>query len=111
MKGLPQNLLKELNSHSEFVVDPEQHARMLTAMAFAARARREIGQGELSDVLEIIEAGKLWALEEIADAYEIGLFMDEDCAPEIPRSTSLKLPGAFGRALEAVGVPKLSDLC
>ncbi|CAB5721658.1 Uncharacterised protein [Pseudomonas putida] len=36
---------------------------MLDEMAYAARRRREVDDGDLVDMLEIVESARLWALE------------------------------------------------
>ncbi|AVD89673.1 MULTISPECIES: hypothetical protein [Pseudomonas] len=61
--SLPPAWLAELNDQGALVTDPDGRAAVLCEMAFAAHRRREVDDGELSDMLEFAEAARLWALE------------------------------------------------
>ncbi len=43
---------------------------MLDEMAYAARRRREVDDGDLVDMLEIVESARLWALDESERGWE-----------------------------------------
>lgn len=43
---------------------PDGRAAVLSEMAYAARRRQEVDDGDLVDMLEIVEAARLWALDE-----------------------------------------------
>ncbi|MBC3421765.1 hypothetical protein [Pseudomonas sp. RW3S2] len=73
---LPQAWVAELNDSFELIVDPDGRAAVLTEMALAARRRREVGDEELSEMLEFVEAGRLWALNEHEEAWAFGLFCE-----------------------------------
>ncbi|ENB9666690.1 hypothetical protein ABJB81_005088 [Pseudomonas putida] len=60
---LPQAWLAELNDQAALVADPDGRAAVLDEMAYAARRRREVDDGDLVDMLEIVESARLWALE------------------------------------------------
>ncbi|AGA72999.1 hypothetical protein CXG50_12415 [Pseudomonas plecoglossicida] len=60
---LPQAWLAELNDQTALVADPDGRAAVLDEMAYAARRRREVNDGDLVDMLEIVESARLWALE------------------------------------------------
>ncbi|WIV25885.1 hypothetical protein QN085_09935 [Pseudomonas sp. M2(2023)] len=60
---LPQAWLAELNDQAALVADPDGRASVLDEMAYAARRRREVNDGDLVDMLEIVESARLWALE------------------------------------------------
>lgn len=60
---LPQAWLAELDDQVALVADPDGRAAVLSEMAYAARRRREIDEGDLVDMLELAEAARLWALE------------------------------------------------
>lgn len=45
------------------MADPGGRAACLSEMAYAARRRREIDEGDLVDTLELAEAAGLWTLE------------------------------------------------
>ena len=60
---LPQAWLAELNDQTALVADPDGRAAVLDEMAYAARRRREVDDGDLVDMLEIVESARLWALE------------------------------------------------
>ena len=61
---LPQAWLAELNDQVALVADPDGRAAVLDEMAYAARRRREVDDGDLVDMLEIVESARLWALLE-----------------------------------------------
>ncbi len=77
MLGLPQAWLAELNDSFELIVDPDGRAAVLAEMAFAARRRRDVDDDDLAEMLEVVEAGRLWALNEHEDAWHMGLFYRE----------------------------------
>ncbi|MCE0966331.1 hypothetical protein [Pseudomonas sp. NMI4491_12] len=60
---LPQAWLAELNDQVALVADPDGRAAVLDEMAYAARRRREVDDGDMVDMLEIVESARLWALE------------------------------------------------
>ncbi|AEJ13058.1 MULTISPECIES: hypothetical protein [Pseudomonas] len=60
---LPGAWLAELNDQVALVADPDGRAAVLDEMAYAARRRREVDDGDLVDMLEIVESARLWALE------------------------------------------------
>lgn len=60
---LPQAWLAELNDQVALVADPDGRAAVLDEMAYAARRRWEVDDGDLVDMLEIVESARLWALE------------------------------------------------
>lgn len=60
---LPLAWLAELNDQVALVADPDGRAAVLDEMAYAARRRREVDDGDLVDMLEIVESARLWALE------------------------------------------------
>lgn len=59
---LPQAWLAELNDQVALVADPDGRAAVLDEMAYAARCR-EVNDGDLVDMLEIVESARLWALD------------------------------------------------
>lgn len=64
MGGLPQAWVSELDDQVALLEDPDGRAAVLSEMAYAARRRREVDDGDLVDMLEIVEAARLWALDE-----------------------------------------------
>lgn len=74
--SLPQAWLAELNDQSALVTDPDGRAAVLSEMAFGAHRRREVDDGQLSEMLEFVDAARLWALLEHKEAWAIGLFVD-----------------------------------
>ena len=60
---LPQAWLAELNDQVALVADPDGRAAVLDEMAYAACRRWEVDDGDLVDMLEIVESARLWALE------------------------------------------------
>jgi len=62
--GIPQPWLDELSDRRALVTDPDGRAAVLEEMAYAARRRQEIDPGVLSDMLELTEAARVWALLE-----------------------------------------------
>ncbi|MCO6690363.1 hypothetical protein [Pseudomonas asiatica] len=60
---LPAAWLAELNDQVALVADPDGRAAVLDEMAYAARRRQEVDDGDLVDMLEIVESARLWALD------------------------------------------------
>ena len=74
MSGLPQTWLAELGDYVALVTDPDGRAAVLSEMAYAAHRRRDVDDNDLVDMLELAEAGRMWALMEHEEAWAIGLF-------------------------------------
>ncbi|MFZ5936570.1 hypothetical protein ACOKS3_17285 [Pseudomonas sp. HS6-2] len=62
MAGLPQAWLAELDDQVALVTDPDGRAAVLSEMAYAANRRGEMRGDVLVDMLELVEAARLWAL-------------------------------------------------
>ncbi|MDF9756807.1 hypothetical protein [Pseudomonas hunanensis] len=75
--GIPQPWLDELGDQSALATDPDGRATVLNEMAYAARRRLDVDDGVLSDMLELAEAARLWALLEREEAFHIGLLTYE----------------------------------
>ncbi|MDH0749543.1 hypothetical protein N5D61_24770 [Pseudomonas sp. GD03842] len=58
----------------EFITDPDGFRRKLSAFAVQACAARQVGPEELNEMLELVDAGRDWALIELEEADAIGLF-------------------------------------
>lgn len=63
MTELPTAWVDELQDTFELIADPDSRAAALCEMATAALRRREINVEQLCEMLELAEAGRLWALE------------------------------------------------
>lgn len=63
MGGLPQAWVSELDDQVALLEDPDGRAAVLSEMAYAARRRLEVDDGDLVDMLEIVESARLWALD------------------------------------------------
>jgi len=74
MNGVPKAWLDELNDRFVLVTDPDGRAAGLGEMAYAALRRREVGDDNLVDMLELAEAARAWALLEHEEAWHLGLF-------------------------------------
>ncbi|MNE94177.1 hypothetical protein D3C80_1921140 [compost metagenome] len=46
------------------MADPDGRAAVLDEMAYAARRRQEVDDGDLVDMLDLVESARLWALDE-----------------------------------------------
>ncbi|QHB28169.1 hypothetical protein TCK1_2823 [Pseudomonas monteilii] len=74
MAGIPQAWIDELNDRFALVTDPDGRAAVLDQMAYAAHRRREVGDDNLVDMLELAESARAWALLEHEEAWHLGLF-------------------------------------
>lgn len=63
MAGIPQAWVAELDDQTALVEDPDGRATVLSEMAYAAHRRQEVDDGDLVDMLEIVESARLWALD------------------------------------------------
>lgn len=77
LAGIPRPWLDELYDGPALVTDPDGRAAVLAEMAYAASRRREVDAGTLSDMLELAEAARTWALLEHEEAWAIGLLRYE----------------------------------
>ena len=66
----------------DLVTDPETQWRKLVDLAMLAHKRRQVCSGELSEMLELADAAKLWALIEWEEAEAIGLLKGESVDPD-----------------------------
>lgn len=82
MKRYVENPLAEwqsgINRSDEFISDPDGYRDGLADLAMLAYERRQVDSGELSEMLELTDAARLWALIEYEEAYEIGLFIYDE---------------------------------
>lgn len=63
MVGIPQAWVAELDDQTALLIDPDGRAAVLSEMAYAAHRRQEVDDGDLVDMLEIVESARLWALD------------------------------------------------
>ncbi|MFG0400552.1 hypothetical protein [Pseudomonas sp. zjy_11] len=63
MVGIPQAWVAELDDQTALITDPDGRATVLSEMAYAAHRRQEVDEGDLVDMLEIVESARLWALD------------------------------------------------
>lgn len=86
----PSAWLAELDDRFSLITDPDGRAEVLSEMAYAARRRHEVDDSVLCEMLELVDAAKLWALTEHEEASVIGLFdnqeRDEPGAPWVRKA-------------------------
>lgn len=70
MVGIPQAWVAELDDQTALITDPDGRAAVLSEMAYAAHRRQEVDDGDLVDMLEIVESARLWALDESERGWE-----------------------------------------
>ena len=68
--------------HFDLVTDPEGHWRKLVDLAMFAYDRRQVRSDELSEILELADAARLWGLVEWEEADGVGLFLDHSIDPD-----------------------------
>ena len=66
----------------DLVTDPEGHWRKLVNLAMLAHERRQVRSDELSEMLELADAARLWGLVEWEEADGVGLFQDHFIDPD-----------------------------
>ena len=72
MTELPSAWVAELQDQVELLADPDGRAAVLAEMAMDASRRGEVTHGQLAEMLELAEAGRLWALIEHVEAEGLG---------------------------------------
>ena len=77
MTELPGAWMAELQDQVELLADPDGRAAVLAEMAMAARRRSEVADWQLVEMLELAEAGRLWALTEHEEAEWLGNDADQ----------------------------------
>ena len=79
MKRYVENPLADWQAASkqqfDLVTDPEGHWRKLVDLAMLAHERRQVRSDELSEMLELADAARLWGLVEWEEADRVGLFL------------------------------------
>ena len=68
--------------HFDLVTDPEGHWRKLVDLAMLAHERRQVRSDELSEMLELADAARLWGLVEWEEADGAGLFLEHIVDPD-----------------------------
>ena len=79
---IPEAWLEALNNQPAWIDKPDDYAAALSARAMDLHRRRQIDADTLSDMLEMVEAGRWYMLVEIEEAYAlVGLFgyFPEEC--------------------------------
>ena len=71
-----------IKQHFDLVTNPEGHWRKLVGLALLAHERRQVCNGELSEMLELSDAARLWGLVEWEEAEAIGLLNGEAVDPD-----------------------------
>lgn len=66
----------------DLVTDPEAHWRKLVDLAMLAHERRQVRSDDLSEMLELADAARLWGLVEWEEADRVGLFLDHIVDPD-----------------------------
>ena len=66
----------------DLVTDPEVHWRKLVDLAMLAHERRQVRSDELSEMLELADAARLWGLVEWEEADRVGLFLGHVIDPD-----------------------------
>lgn len=73
---LPEAWLADLKDRGSWITDPDGWASALSARAMEMHGRCEIASANLADMLEMVEAGRWWALSEIEEAFDLGIFIE-----------------------------------
>ncbi|WP_240477098.1 hypothetical protein [Pseudomonas psychrophila] len=66
----------------DLVTDPESHWCKLVDLAMLAYERHQVRSDELSEMLELADAARLWGLVEWEEADGVGLFLDHSIDPD-----------------------------
>lgn len=66
----------------DLVTDPEGHWRKLVDLAMLAYERHQVCNTELSEMLELVDAARLWGLVEWEEADRAGLFLGHVIDPD-----------------------------
>ncbi|ASN67961.1 hypothetical protein 3S4_38 [uncultured Caudovirales phage] len=74
MSSLPREWVAALDNIFDLATDPEKHAAKLVSMALECRRRRQVGEMQLSEMLEMADAARLFGLNDHEEMYEMGLF-------------------------------------
>ena len=83
--------------HFDLVTDPEGHWRKLVDLAMLAYERRQVRSDELSEMLELADAARLWGLVEWEEADRVGLFLGLVIDPDDVSFFCKKGQVSFGR--------------
>ena len=70
----PQAWIAELGDRVELINDPDGRAAALRDLAYACYRGREVTSDQISDMLELIDAARWWALNEQEEVWALGMF-------------------------------------
>ena len=71
-----------IKQHFDLVTNPDGHWRKLVDLAVLAHARRQVCSSDLSEMLELAAAARLWGLVEWEEAEAIGLLTEQAVDPD-----------------------------
>ncbi|MFJ3486562.1 hypothetical protein ACIPL1_24635 [Pseudomonas sp. NPDC090202] len=74
-----------INDRDSLITDPEAQSRKLADLALQAGRVRQVTADELSEMLELSDAARLWALSELEEAEAIGLFAGRNADDGVQR--------------------------
>ncbi|MCQ3000712.1 hypothetical protein NLO98_13210 [Pseudomonas syringae] len=66
---------KGIKDQMAFLAEPDQHRMKMLGLANEAYRMRAIGSDQLSDMLEWLDAARVWAEVELSEAERVGLFV------------------------------------
>lgn len=69
MSRIPTAWMDELDDQVAFLMDPDGREAVLSEMALAAHWAGRIDACVLADMLELAEAGRLWAMEDLETVF------------------------------------------
>ena len=73
-EDLRAELKRAIEDRGAFLADPDQHRAKVIALSHNAHAAGQMDDDQLSDALEVIDAARIWAQVEMAEAERIVLF-------------------------------------
>ena len=73
----PKDWIAELGDRMELINDPDARAAALRDLAYACYRGREVTSDQISDMLELIDAARWWALNEQEEAWALGVLLVE----------------------------------
>lgn len=72
----PPAWVTALDDREPLITDTEARVAVLRQMAYDCYQRAEVSIEDMGDMLELVEAARLWALIEHEEAWALGLFGD-----------------------------------
>ncbi|WP_205621216.1 hypothetical protein [Pseudomonas cremoricolorata] len=106
MSRIPTAWMDELDDQVAFLMDPDGREAVLSEMAVAAHRAGRIDACVLADMLELAEAGRLWAMEDLETVFPMPAVGEQKDGWGVPLSRTERVePGRLTGGWDHLDIP------